>query len=76
MGRWIMDWGLNTVSTSCLSQYTQTSSMRLYYFGFYPRPQVLNPKSAAVGVSHGSLVVVRVHRAEEIDARPESLRYN
>jgi len=41
-----------------------------------PRPQVLNPKSTAVGVSHGSLVVVGVRRAEEIDARPESLRYN
>ena len=33
-------------------------------------------ESAAVGVSHGSLVVVGVRRAEEIDARPESLRYN
>jgi len=44
MGRWIMDWGSNTVSTSCFSQLAQTSSMRLYYFGIYPRPQVLNPK--------------------------------
>jgi hypothetical protein len=50
--------------------------LRFYYFGFYPRSQVLDPKSAAVGVSHGSLVVVRVRRAEEIDTQPESLRYN
>jgi len=65
-----------TVRTCCLSQYPQTSSMCPYYCSMQPRPQVLNPKSTAVGVSHGSLVVVRVRSAEEIDARPESLRYN
>ena len=41
-------------------------------------PETSSPESemAVIGVSHGSLVVVRVRRAEEFDARPESLRYN
>ena len=72
----MVDWDSKTVRTSYISQYPQTSSMCPYYCSMQPRPQVLNPKSTAVGVSHGSLVVVRARSAEEIDARPESLRYN
>ena len=41
-------------------------------------PETSSPESemAVIGGAHGSLVVVRVRRAEEFDARPESLRYN